>query len=37
MPLEPKKPLAYGEAVKMEPGADLGRDDAARSEEVIMG
>ena len=37
MPLEPKKPLAYGEAVRMEPGAHLGRDDAARSEEVMVG
>lgn len=37
IPLEPKKPLACGEAVRMVPGADVGRKEAARREEVIVG
>lgn len=36
-PLEPKNPFAYGEAVSMEPGAVIGREEAASSEDVMSG
>ena len=37
MPLEPKKPLAYGDAVRMMPGAEAGRADTESKEEVMIG
>lgn len=36
-PFEPRKPLARGEAVRMVPGADIGRLEAARSADVTTG
>ncbi len=37
MPLEPRKPLAKGDAVRMVPGAEFSRLEAARRDEVMMG